>query len=143
MPVPLRITLLAFCLVLMASQSLPALATRENPLFDTYNIRIGTKAAKERLNNYSFQIKNAPGSRAVIVVYAESNATANSVRAHARWVARYLTKNRGIDVKRVVWRYEDACGHDEVRLYLFFPNEADPMRDTTCSGYGRPKPSKR
>lgn len=139
----LRVTFFVFCLLSEVSHSVPARATRDNPLFDNYYIRIGFKAEKERLNNYAFQIQNSPGSRAVIIVYAESNATAKSVRAHARWITRYLTKNRGIEVNRIVWRYQDACGQDEVLLYLFFPNESDPMRYTTCSRSGRPKPPKR
>lgn len=142
MPTLLSITLLIFCFLAEASHSVSARATRDNPLFDRYYIRIGFKAEKERLNNYAFQIQNAAASRAVIIVYAESNATAKSVRTHARWITSYLTKNRGIDVNRVVWRYEDACGRDEVLLYVFFPNESDPMRDTTCSGLGH-KPPKR
>ena len=139
MPVLLRITLLIFCFLPAASHSVSVRANRENPLFDTYDIRIGFKAAKKRLNNYAVQLQNGPGSRAVIIVYAESNARAKSVRNHALWITRYLTKNRGIDVNRVVWRYEDACGRDQVLLYLFFSNESDPMRDTKCFRSGSPK----
>jgi hypothetical protein len=107
-------------------------ATRENPLFDAYYTSIGFAAENARLNNYSILLKDSSGSRGLIVVYAKSERTAKSAQARARRAVRYLVKNRGVNPKRIAWRYERSCGREEILLYLFYPNETDPLPDPKC-----------
>ena len=103
-----------------------------NPLFDAYNTSISIKQEHERLDNYAIQIKNSTGSRALLVVYAEKEETAKSVKARARRAVNYLVKTRGLNPARVVWRYDGACRHNEILLYVLYPDQADPARDTNC-----------
>jgi len=108
------------------------IAPDENPLFDRYSTSISIKQEHERLDNYAIQLKNSPGSRALIIVYAENEKTAASVKARARRAVEYLVKTRGLNRVRVVWRYDGACKQNEILLYLLFPNEVDPSPDTKC-----------
>lgn len=102
------------------------------PRFDAYDTRISIKQENERLDNYAIQIKNYPGSRGLIAVYAENEKSAASVKARARRAARYLVKTRGVNPARVMWRYEAACKSNLIILYLLDPDRADPERDTKC-----------
>src|ERR1044072_4542216 len=79
------------------------------PVFDEYDTRISIKQENERLDNYAIQVKTSPGSRALIVVYAEKEETAATVKARARRAMKYLVKTRGVDPARVAWRYEAVC----------------------------------
>jgi hypothetical protein len=58
-----------------------------NPVFDEYDTRISIKQENGRLDNYAIQIKNSPGSRALIVVYAENEKT-------TRRAMKYLDNDR-------------------------------------------------
>lgn len=122
--------LIALFLLLVA----PFLATaaRESPLFDVYSTKISSKQEHGRLDNYAIQLKYDPGSRALILVYAENENSAPATKARARRAVRYLVKTRGLNPARVVWRFEGACKRDEIYLYLLYPNERDPVRDTKC-----------
>lgn len=110
-----------------------ATAVRESPLFDVYSTKISSKQERERLDNYAIQVKNSPESRALILVYAENENTAPATKARARRAVRYLVKTRGLNPARVVWRFEGACKSDEIHLYLLYPDQRDPARDTTCT----------
>jgi hypothetical protein len=124
---------LCFCLLLMSGSSLSSANARENPLFDRYHTKgFSFKAEKARLNNYAVQLQNAPGSRGLIVVYAESEGAAKSAQARARRAMRYLVRGRGISAERLAWRYERPCGREQILLYLFYPDEADPAPDLKC-----------
>jgi len=101
-------------------------SVRENPLFDVYDTSISIKQQNTRLDNYSIQIKNAPGSRAVIVVYSEDEHSAQSAKASARRAVRYLVKTRGLDPSRVVMRYDGLCKQNMILLYVIYQNESDP-----------------
>jgi hypothetical protein len=109
-----------------------ATAARESPLFDVYSTKISSKQEHERLDNYAIQLKNAPDSRALILVYAENENSAPATKARARRAVRYLVKTRGLNPARVVWRFEGACRRAEIHLYLLYPDQRDPARDTTC-----------
>ena len=122
---------LIFLSVLLLTPLLSS-AVKENPLFDAYHTSISIKEENQRLDNYAIQLKNSPGSRALIVVYSENEQSASSVKTRARRAVRYLVKTHGLDPAKVVMRYDGACKHDEILLYLFFPNETDPPPDTTC-----------
>jgi len=121
----------SLCWLLISFVSLSPAATRENPLFDAYYTSIGFAAENARLNNYAIQLQNAPASRGFIVVYAENERTVKRANARARRAVRYLVK-RGINARRIAWRYERPCGHEEILLYLFYPNESDPRPDPKC-----------
>src|SRR5215212_6257744 len=81
---------------------------RENPLFDRYYTSISIKQENARLDNYAFQLKNAPDSRALIIVYAETEHTVASAKARVRRAVTYLVKTRGLRPARVMWRYDGA-----------------------------------
>ena len=102
------------------------------PLFDAYSMRISIKQENARLNNYAMQLKSAPDTRALIVVYAENEISATSARARALRAVRYLVKTRGLNPARIVWRFEGVCTRNQILLYLLYADEADPRRDTTC-----------
>ena len=123
----------ALALLLLAGFVSSSAEAKENPLFDSYYTLISIKAENARLDNYAAQLRNAPLGRAVIVVYAGSENTVRSAKARALRAVRYLVKTRGVDPSRVVWRYDAACGHEEILLYLLYPNEADPTPDTKCT----------
>ena len=124
----MTIYLLAFFLLLVPfSADLP-------PVFDEYDSRISIKQENERLNNYAFQLKASPDTRALIVVYAENEKSVDSVQARARRAVKYLVKTRRIDPTRVVWRYEAVCKAkgNIIILFLLYPDQIDPARDTKC-----------
>lgn len=120
------------CLFFLLCTVNPSSSADVGPLFDTYDTRISIEAENERLDNYAIQLKNSPGSRALLVVYAANEDTAASVKARARRAVRYLVKTRGVNAARVAWRYDGACKNNLILLYHLYPNEADPARDTTC-----------
>ena len=107
-------------------------AVRDSPRFDAYSTKISIKQENGRLDNYAIQLKNDPNSRGLILVYAENEKTAAATKARARRAAKYLVKTRGLNPARVIWRFEGACKYDEIQLYLLYPTEADPIRDTKC-----------
>jgi hypothetical protein len=117
---------LPFLLISICSGS-----ARDNPLFDRYG-NISSKAEKLRLNNYAFQLQNAPGSRGLIIVYSGGPWTAAEVNARARSAVTYLVRKRGISAARLKWRYESSCREGAVLLYLLYPNENDPASDPNC-----------
>src|SRR5215218_2616252 len=102
------------------------------PLFDAYSTGISIKQENGRLDNYAIQLKSSPEIRALIVVYAESENSGRSGRARARRAVRYLVKTRRLNPARIVWRFEGVCKHNVIFLYLLYPTDADPPRDTTC-----------
>jgi hypothetical protein len=119
------------CLVLLVlSAGVPA-HVKDNPLFDQYG-NITFEAEKARLDNYAIQIKNAPGSRGFIVVYSGGRWTSSYVRWRARRAVKYLVQKQGVSADRISWRHDARCGGGSVLLYLFFPGEADPARDSKC-----------
>lgn len=107
-------------------------SVRENPVFDAYSTRISIKQENERLDNYAIQIKNAPDSRAVIVVYSEDEQSAASVKARARRAVKYLVKTRGLDPAKVAMRYFGACRPNQIVLYVLYPDQLNPTPDATC-----------
>jgi hypothetical protein len=119
--------------LLLISATVYSGSARDNPLFDRYG-NIGSKAEKLRLNNYSVQLQNSPGSRGLIIVYSGGRWTAEEVRARARRAVTYLVKKHGVSAGRLKWRYERACGEGAVLLYLLYPNENDPAPDPNCTG---------
>ena len=119
------------CLVFLAFRIGLSSPWRENPLFDRYG-EISFEAEKARLDNYAIQIKSAPGSRGFIVVYSGGSWTSGYVKWRARRAVKYLVQKRGVNADRIKWRYDAHCGQGSVLLYLFFPNESDPERDTRC-----------
>ena len=123
---------LCFCLLLVPINSPASAPARENPLFDRYYTSIGFEEEKVRLNNYAIQLQNGPGSRGLIIVYSESDAAAKSAQARARRAMRYLVKKHGVSAGKLSWRYEGACGREQVLLYVLYPNEADPLPDANC-----------
>jgi len=96
-------------LLLISLVSFPSAPSRISPLFDDYYTSIGIAAENARLNNYAIQLKNAPESRAFIIVYAENERTVKRAQARARRVVKYLGEH-GINNKRTAWRYERPCG---------------------------------
>jgi len=56
-------------------------AAKENPLFDAYYTSISIKQENQRLDNYAVQLKNSPGSRALIVVYSENEQSTPAAKA--------------------------------------------------------------
>ena len=119
--------LLAFFFLLLTP-----LYTDIGPVFDAYDPLIGIKQENQRLDNYAFQLKTSPDTRSLIVVYAENEKNVSALQARARRAVRYLVKTRGVNPTRVVWRYEAVCGRNEVILFLLYPDQADPPRDTKC-----------
>ena len=99
---------------------------KENPLFDVYDTRISIKQQNARLDNYAIQLKNAPGSRGILVVYSANEHSAPSAKASARRAIRYLVKTRGLDSSRVVMRYDGPCKQNMILLYVLYSNETDP-----------------
>jgi len=125
----MQLVLLSFLLLTPLLSS----SVRENPLFDRYYTSISIKQENERLDNYAIQLKNGPGSRALIVVYSENEQSTPAAKARARRAVRYLVKTHGLDPARVVMRFEGACSrHNQILLYLYYPNEADRPPDPEC-----------
>ena len=123
---------LIFLSVLLLTPLLSS-AVKENPLFDAYHTSISIKEENQRLDNYAIQLKNSPGSRALIVVYSENEQSTPAAKARARRAVRYLVKTRGLEPARVVMRFEGACSrHNQILLYLFYANEADRPPDPKC-----------
>ena len=114
-----------------------ASSVKENPLFDAYSTEISIKQENQRLDNFAIQLKNSPGSRALIVFFSQDEQSARSVKVRARRAVKYLVKTRGIDPSKVVMRYDGPCRPNQILLYLLYTNEADPAADKYC-----PKPTK-
>ena len=109
------------------------LSPRTSTLFDVYYTRIGIKAENERLKNYAIQLKNAPNSRGLIVVYAADEKSRKSAEARAKRAYNVVVKTYGIEPGRVVWRYEAACKNELILLYLMFQDQSIPDRDPKCT----------
>ena len=109
-----------------------AVVARESPKFDEYYTIIGIKAENKRLDNYAIQLKNSPNSRGVVLIYAQDERTVKRAQARARRAVKYLVQTRGVDPTKVKWRYEAACGHETITLYILYPDLADPQRDLKC-----------
>lgn len=104
---------------------------KDNPLFDQYG-NISFEAEKARLDNYAFQLRHSPGSRGLIVVYSGGPWTSSYVKWRAKRAIKYLVEKQGVGADRIKWRYDAHFGSGLVSLYLFFPGEADPARDSKC-----------
>jgi len=123
---------LVVLIILAVSANISGAFVRVNPLFDRYG-PITFSAEKKRLRNYGLQLKYAPDSRGVIIVYAGEPWDETAARARARRAYNYLIKNEGVPATRLQWRYEGVCKHGGVvLLYELYPKEADPMPDPTC-----------
>ena len=117
-------------LVLMVCAA--AVAGRTSPKFDEYYTIIGIKAENKRLDNYAIQINNWPKSKGLVLIYAQDERTVKRAQARARRAVKYLVQTRGVDPTRVKWRYEAACGHEMIQLYILEPTLADPDPDPKC-----------
>jgi len=122
---------LVVLIILAVSANISGAFVRVNPLFDRYG-PITFAAEKKRLRNYAVQIKNAPDSRGVIIVYAGEPWDETAARARVRRAYNYLIKNEGVPATRLKWRYEGVCKQGAVLLYELYPKEADPTPDPTC-----------
>lgn len=104
---------------------------RENPLFDVYG-PITFAAEKKRLRNYALQLKYAPESRGLIIVYAGEPWNETAARARGQRAYNHLIRNEGIDAKRLRWLYGGIRTQGSVLLYQLFPDQVDRTPDTTC-----------
>jgi hypothetical protein len=128
----MRTAVFTIRLLLIVSSAGASANLKENPLFDRYGA-ISFDAEKLRLDNYAIHIKNAPGSRGFIVVYSGGNWTQSYVKWRAKRAVNYLIQKKRITADRIGWRYDAHCRQGSVLLYLFYPNEATPNRDTKCN----------
>ena len=124
--------LLTVSLLLLAALLSISARPRGSTLFDHYLTRIGIKAENERLKNFAIQLKNAPNSRGLIVVYAADEKSQKSATARALRAYRFVVNTYGIERGRVVWRYEAVCKNEQILLYLMFQDESIPSRDPKC-----------
>ena len=130
----MRLATLSF-LLLAASPLSIAAKPRGSTTFDHYHTRIGIKAENERLKNYAIQLRNAPNSRGLIVVYAANEKSQKSAKARAQRAYTFVLKT-GVEPGRIVWRYEAACKNEQIILYLMFADESIPPRDPKCMRAG-------
>jgi hypothetical protein len=129
MPLSCRAAVLVITLAVAISTG--AAIARQNPLFDAYG-PITFAAEKKRLRNYAIQLKYAPESRGLIIVYAGEPWNETAARARGQRAYNHLIRNEGIDAKRLRWLYGGICTQGSVLLYQLFPDQVDRTPDPTC-----------
>ena len=95
--------LFPLCIVVASIFAAPVIAAPERP-FDRYG-NICWEDEMARLDNFAIELQNDPEAVGYIIVYDGQPSCREEAIARAIRAKNYVVRHRGIERKRVVWRY--------------------------------------